>query len=307
MCQDYYEYFVAIRYHAWWPSSGDPYYQYNIPENTARIQYYPPHPDGYYYTPYAWIDGNVRAAYNYNAWGAMIMNQYEVPSPLEIQLSGIYDDNDRNGILSINILATDEIAYDNLHIMIALTESNIFWRGPNGTELHNQTMRDMIPGATGTVISISEGESIQLIQEFSCPDPIVERNAELVVFAQAPSRDGREILQSAKIRIDDLTPTGIEDKIEIPESIALGQNYPNPFNAETKIDFQTNGGAVSLEVYDLTGALVRTLIDGSLEVGHYSATWNGLDENDNEVASGVYFYRLSGADSELVKRMTLLK
>ncbi len=307
MCRDYPDHFVAIRYHAWWPSAGDPYYQYNISENRARINYYPPHTDGNRYTPYSWIDGNIRSGFNYNAWGSMIMNQYDVASPLEIQLSGTYDDIDKSGVLSIDILATDEIAYDELHIMIALTESNIFWRGPNGTEWHNQTMRDMIPGATGTVISISEGESIQLNQEFSCPDPISTRGSQLVVFAQAPQGLGREVLQAAKIRIDDLTETGIEDEIEIPGSIALGQNYPNPFNAETMIDFQTNGGAVSLEVYDLTGALVRTLIDGSLEAGHYSATWNGLDDNNNDVASGVYFYRLSGADSEQVKRMTLLK
>ena len=235
------------------------------------------------------------------------MNQYEEASPLEIQLSGVYDQDNREGVLVMDILATDDIPYDELHIMIALTESEIRWRGPNNTEIHNQTMRDMIPGATGTIISISEGESIQLTQEFSCPDPIAERYSELVVFAQAPSRDGREILQAAKISINDLTQTGIEDDIEIPESIALGQNYPNPFNAETMIDFYTNGSSVSLEVYDLTGALVRTLIDGSLDTGYHSVVWNGLDESGNEAASGVYFYRLNGSDSQLVKRMTLLK
>ncbi len=276
-------------------------------ENEARIRYYPPHPDGYYYTPYAWIDGNIRGAYNHNAWYSLIMNQYEEASPLEIQLSGAYNEISGSGTLNIDILATDEISYSNLHIMIALTETYIRWQGPNGTGVHNQTMRDMIPDATGTVISISEGESIQLIQEFSCPDPINDMNSELVIFAQAPQGQGREVLQAAKIRIDDLTRTGIEDEIEIPESIALKQNYPNPFNAETKIDFHTGGGAVSLEVFDLTGALVITLIDGSLDAGHHSVVWNGLDESGSEAASGIYFYRLSGSDSESVKRMTLLK
>jgi flagellar hook assembly protein FlgD len=115
------------------------------------------------------------------------------------------------------------------------------------------------------------------------------------------------VLQAARIAIPDLIPTGIEDEIEIPKSIALAQNYPNPFNAETKIDFHTNGDAVSLEVFDLTGALVITLIDGSLDAGHHSVVWNGLDESGSEVASGIYFYRLNGSDSKQVKRMTLLK
>jgi hypothetical protein len=297
---------VAIRYHAWW-AGYDPFYNYNTSENRARIQYYPSHPDGYYYTPYAWIDGHIRGAYNYDSWLQMVMGRHREESPLEIQLSGMYSENTQEGTLVMDITATGEIAYDQLHIMIALTESDIYYNGNNGTDYHHQTMRDMIPNASGRVISISEGESIQLVQEFSCPDPIADRNAELVVFAQAPASDGREVLQAAKVLVPNLTQTGIEDDIEIPESIALGQNYPNPFNAETKIDFQTNGGAVTLEVYDLTGALVRTLVDGSLEAGHYSATWNGLDESGSEVASGVYFYRLSSPDSELAKRMTLLK
>lgn len=169
MCENYPTQFVAIRYHAWWPHSSDPYYRYNIAENRARIEYYPPHPDGNRYTPYAWIDGNIRGAYNYNSWLSMVIGRHRDPSPLEIQLSGMYGQDNREGILVIDILATDNIPYDELHIMIALTESNIYGRynGDNGTAYHNQTMRDMIPGATGTIISISEGESIQLIQEFS--------------------------------------------------------------------------------------------------------------------------------------------
>ena len=307
MCQEYYDNFAAVRYHAWWPSSSDPFYRYNMHEDSLRILYYPPHTDGYYYTPYAWIDGNIRGAYNYNSWGYMMLARYDIPSPLDIQLSGMYGQDNREGLLNIDIEATGDIAYNQLFIMIALTESNIYYHGSNGLDYHNQVMRDMIPDAIGTPITISEGESIHLQQEFSCPDPIVERGSELVVFAQAPSRDGREILQGARIRIDDLVQTGVDEESEIPETFALEQNYPNPFNAETRIDFRTSGGVVALEIFDLTGSLVRTLVDGDLEAGYHSVVWDGRADGGAEAASGVYFYRLSTPDRNTVKRMTLIK
>jgi hypothetical protein len=307
LVDEFRDYFAAVRYHAWWPSAGDPYYQYNRTENETRIQYYPPHTDGYYYTPYVWIDGNIRGGYNSGSWQTLMLNRYDEPSPLDIQLFGTFDDTSREGELVIDILATDVIEYDELHIMIALTESNIFWQAPNNSQWHHQTMRDMIPNATGTIISISEGESVQLIQEFSCPDPIVTRNAELVVFAQAPSNDGREILQAARSWVEGLQPTGIDDETDVPERFALEQNYPNPFNAETKISFYTDGGDITLQVFDLTGSLVRTLADGAYEAGEHSITWDGRDQNGADVASGVYFYRLSSRGGDAVRRMTLIK
>lgn len=266
----------------------------------ARASYYSNN-----YTPHFWIDGNIDGEYYRNAWAAMLLNQARVPSILEMDITGNYDPHALEGEFTVTIYAESDPSVSNLMLRIALIENDIHWQAPNGGVLHDQTFRDMIPDTDGQSITISEGETVEYTFDFETPDPLVPENCMLVAFVQ--SNQNREILQGASAAIPDLAPTGIEDEIEIPESIALGQNYPNPFNAETKIDFQTNGGAVSLEVYDLTGALVRTLIDGSLEAGYYSAIWNGLDENGNGVASGVYFYRLNGADSEHVKRMTLLK
>lgn len=126
-----------------------------------------------------------------------------------------------------------------------------------------------------------------------------------VAFVQ--SEQNRQILQGARISIPDLIQTGIEEGMEIPQNFALDQNYPNPFNSETKINFYTTGGSVSLKVYDLTGALVRTLISGSVDVGHHSVNWDGIDDRGKMVASGVYFYRLSGFHGDDTKRMILLK
>lgn len=291
---------IFIRYHAWWPHSSDPYYRYNTTENAARVNYY--NVNG---TPNFRIDGHINGEHYRNSWAGLLVNETQVPSILEMGITGNYDPDALEGEFTVTITAESDPSVSNLKLRIALIENGIRWQAPNGGTLHDQTFRDMIPNTSGQSMTISEGETVEYTFDFATPDPLVPENCVLVAFVQ--SDQNREILQGASAAIPDLTPTGIDDEIEVPKSLTLGQNYPNPFNAETKIDFHTNGGAVSLEVYDLTGALVRTLIDGSPEAGYHSVDWNGLDESGNEVASGIYFYRLSGSDGEQVKRMTLLK
>ncbi len=99
------------------------------------------------------------------------------------------------------------------------------------------------------------------------------------------------------------------DPVTLPTSIELAQNYPNPFNPSTTIDFTTNVATrARLEIYDLLGRQVRTLLDGPVDAGATSVVWDGHDGADRPVASGVYFYRLSAgeADSQ-TKKMLLVK
>jgi hypothetical protein len=96
--------------------------------------------------------------------------------------------------------------------------------------------------------------------------------------------------------------------IGIPDAFALEQNYPNPFNPTTNIRFslpETND--VTLEVYDLTGRLVRTLVSGQVEAGVHTMTWDGKDASGVQVASGVYLYRIQAGAFNQTNKMTLLK
>ncbi len=91
--------------------------------------------------------------------------------------------------------------------------------------------------------------------------------------------------------------------------LALKQNAPNPFNPKTTIEFSVPAGAerVSLEVYNVNGQLVRTLVDGPLEAGPHSAVWDGRDEAGTSLGSGIYFARLSADEETAFRKMTLLK
>ncbi|HET6348149.1 MAG TPA: C25 family cysteine peptidase [Candidatus Krumholzibacteria bacterium] len=100
----------------------------------------------------------------------------------------------------------------------------------------------------------------------------------------------------------------------VPVSHAeLGQNYPNPFNPVTKIDYwvpDAPGGGkstVSVVVYDVRGARVRTLASGPMSAGRYVAQWDGRDEAGSPVSSGIYFYRMVTGSFSGVRKMVLLK
>jgi len=276
-------------------------------ENRARIFYYPPHSDGYYYTPYAWIDGFVRAGYSYNSWGSMIVNRYGVDSPLEIQLSGEFEEGDREGSLDMIIIAHEQISQSGLRVRIALTEDSLYYNAPNNTLWHNNTMRDMIPDTLGISIDIAEGETVELSQYFECPEPLVIEQCKLIVWVQADN-SAKEILQTARIRIDDLGAVSVDDAAELPSSFCLAQNYPNPFNAKTTISYiLEKESQVEIDIYDLGGRQIAAVVNSIQPAGDHQVIWNGTDSNGNTVSSGVYFYRILTNGESLTKRMVLLK
>ncbi|UCC78664.1 MAG: carboxypeptidase regulatory-like domain-containing protein [Candidatus Zixiibacteriota bacterium] len=94
----------------------------------------------------------------------------------------------------------------------------------------------------------------------------------------------------------------------LPEKAALSQNYPNPFNAYTTISFNLPSTEdVELSIYNLAGQKVATLQNGLMNAGEHNIIWNGCNNNGTEVASGIYFYRLSAGDLTETRPMTFLK
>jgi hypothetical protein len=94
----------------------------------------------------------------------------------------------------------------------------------------------------------------------------------------------------------------------VPDATFLAQNFPNPFNPATTIEFGLSESAhVSLRIYDAAGRLVSVLIDEPRPAGRYSAAWDGKDQYNGPVSSGVYFYRLRTGEFEETRKMILLR
>jgi hypothetical protein len=88
----------------------------------------------------------------------------------------------------------------------------------------------------------------------------------------------------------------------------LSDNYPNPFNPSTNIDFSiASYGDVSLVIFDALGREVNELVAGVYSPGNYSVAWSGIDNNGNQLSSGMYFYKLSSGDYSLTKKMLFMK
>jgi hypothetical protein len=94
-----------------------------------------------------------------------------------------------------------------------------------------------------------------------------------------------------------------------PLAFALAQNRPNPFQGKTEIVYAVPnpGHAIELSIYDVLGRRVRKLISGKVEAGLHREIWDGHNDLGNEVASGVYFYRLKAQDRKLSKKLVLLR
>lgn len=94
----------------------------------------------------------------------------------------------------------------------------------------------------------------------------------------------------------------------VPKAYALNQNYPNPFNPTTQISFDLPAASrVELTVFNVLGQNVRSLVNADMQAGHQTVTWNGQSDNGNQVASGVYFYRLTAGSYSRTMKMMMLK
>jgi len=91
--------------------------------------------------------------------------------------------------------------------------------------------------------------------------------------------------------------------------ISLNKNYPNPFNPTTTISFSIpNESIVELSIFNLKGQKIKTLVNKKLDIGEHSLLWNGVDESEESVSSGVYFYKLAvDGKTRAVKKCLMLK
>jgi hypothetical protein len=106
----------------------------------------------------------------------------------------------------------------------------------------------------------------------------------------------------------EFTLTSGNDDIDTPVVFNLKQNQPNPFNPSTTIFYSLpERNDVNLTIYNLKGQVVKTLVAASMEKGSHSVIWNGLDNNGNITASGIYYYKLKWMGREMMRKMVLLK
>ena len=149
------------------------------------------------------------------------------------------------------------------------------------------------------------------------PIPVGEGNILSLPVMVSPSAEEKFNIELREVVLADqkavLIPVGNETP-SVPIAFELNQNYPNPFNPSTTIKFtlpaSKDGGAslpTTLKIYNVLGKVVRTLVDEPMASGVHHKIWDGRDDRGNQVASGIYFYRLRAGDFQDTKKMVLMK
>ncbi len=105
-----------------------------------------------------------------------------------------------------------------------------------------------------------------------------------------------------------MTHDVISTTVTAPKEFALEQNYPNPFNPQTNIKFKVKeAGLVNISIYNMTGRLVRELVNRDMKPGSYELVWDATDNNGQHVSSGTYFYRMEAKGFSKIHKMQLLR
>jgi hypothetical protein len=120
---------------------------------------------------------------------------------------------------------------------------------------------------------------------------------------------GEGVLLNTTYQQDQIQWSNSLFELLLPQQAALDVNYPNPFNPTTAIPFALHGPAtdVRLQVYNLLGQRVRTLLSGPMGAGFHTIVWNGRDDAGREVAAGLYISELRTPEFRQTRKMSLIK
>ncbi len=150
---------------------------------------------------------------------------------------------------------------------------------------------------------IAEGEANDGVFAWTVPD---SGNATSRIRVVARDAAGLAMYDDSDADFATTVGTGIEEGTA--RAFALEQNVPNPFNPVTQIAFSIpSAAAVELTIFDVNGRIVRRLIDAKLSADDYVTVWRGRSDAGHDVASGMYFYRLTADGQELARKMILLR
>ena len=289
---------TAIKYHASWPGY-DPMYQVNPTQNTERIvNYYHMNQTG---VPYCNADGVIQDIWPFSSTNFTNALNTRIailtPVTINVQDERIAGDSIKSTI-TLNLLSNLPSGDYKLRVM-ALERFVIYTSPPgsNGETQFEHVFRWAYPNTTGVSIQTNAG-TYQYIYTYKRESAWIDTSVYTIAFVQNDAN--KEVMNVAK---GSYTPLGTPSSSEVPEKYSLSQNYPNPFNPRTLIKLTLpEDGSVTLKVYNMIGAEVKTLVEGIHKAGEYNIYFDG-----SEFSSGVYFYSLRTDKFSATKKMILIK
>ncbi len=296
---------ITLAYHVWWPTPGnDPMYLANTAPVQTRVTYYQ---GASAYAPRAYIDGFIDGTSNYPNWPGAVEPRFLDPSPVSITLTGTRNGNTLN--LNASIHADVAVNSSNWRVHWIMTESEINQPQNSGSGYvpftHHWVHRSMTPDASGSAITISQGQTVDIPKVITMGGTWIPNNCKVIVFVQ--NNTDKKVQNAEVINVDAMTGVG-EAGSETPRTFSLAQNYPNPFNPTTTVNYSVSSQSfVSIKVFNLLGEEVRTLVSSLNEPGNHVAEWDATDNKGKSVPSGVYLYTMTAGQFRETRKLMLLK
>lgn len=288
---------VCIKYHTRGPGPDPMHWADSAQIRYRYTQYY-----SILYVPTCKIDGVIQqdSPYSTESFTNFFNQRIAVSTPLNVTVndSRIAGDSIRSTVI-LNL--SSGLPSGNYKLRVMVIERLIHYTSPPGTNGETDfayCYRKSFPDINGVPAPTAAGTYTYTYTYKRLPEWI---DTSVVTVAFVQNDVNTEIINSGQ---GHYYPLGIAGKSgEIPDKYVLSQNYPNPFNPETKISFSIpKSGNVSLKVYDILGNLVYTLVNGYLNSGSFSYEFSGTD-----IASGIYYYRLTADNFSETRKMILIK
>jgi hypothetical protein len=221
-----------------------------------------------------------------------------------------------NGSIGGNITTLDTVnklgytynnANPNIYLGAAiLTNQTLNYRAVNATEIFNGFTTDEKWQALSSGISVPIlGPGVNCFVISGGPVNIAPNASEVIGFAIVKGNDLNDLIgKTITARNKYASTIGIKPiGSSVPVKYDLSQNYPNPFNPSTRIKFALpKNEFVNMKIYDILGKEVASIINENLTAGFYEVEFNA-----NNLASGMYFYRLETPSYKDIKKMMLIK
>ena len=291
---------LPIYVHVSWPSDADPYYTVLRDVCDARTQYY--EITG---VPHGVVDGEIHP----NIFSNIISNttnavstSSNVGTPALMTATTSVNNDGFSTVINVNMIGDVRNPGDVVLHVVAV-ENDLKFNAPNGERTFDWVLRNYYPDVSGTTINLIKGESDFYTIEGDFGGSWNRDEIDLYAFIQ--NNNTKRIIQGMRL----VNSTSIENTdINVIEKFSLEQNYPNPFNPTTQISYSIpKQDIVEINIYDIKGNIIRTLVNSTKTSGKYSVTWDAKSDFGKLVPAGLYFYQLKSSDNIQTKKMLLVK
>ncbi|RLC57347.1 MAG: hypothetical protein DRH89_03735, partial [Candidatus Cloacimonadota bacterium] len=205
-------------------------------------------------------------------------------------VTAVYDDVQESAPSNTEEVTVTLAAPSDLQAVVAAPDIDLSWTAPAG----NRSL-------TGYTVYRNNQQIVQ-VTETTYTDEDLE-NGVYAYYVKALY--GSYESEASNEVIIELTEA---NNIIIPENTALLGNYPNPFNPTTEISFALKDAKkVNLEIFNVRGQKVKTLVNKSMDAGLHQIVWEGLDDAGKQISSGIYFYKMQAGEYNATRKMIMMK